>query len=88
MAQTIREFANSRIAIRQWDHSEAERVRTEYNEAGYYSVKAGLLGVRDEWQEMHRWCRDCVGEDHYSWTGSTFWFENQRDAIMFALRWA
>jgi hypothetical protein len=30
-----------------------------------------------------------VGHQHYAWTGtSTFWFETERDAIMFALRWS
>jgi hypothetical protein len=40
------------------------------------------------WSEIHRWCSDQFGSAHYSWTGSTFWFEDEKDAILFALRWS
>lgn len=84
---TIRDFAACR-QVRQWDHTAAGVVRAEYSQAGYYPVKLGMLGVVGEWQECHRWCREHVGEQHYSWTGSTFWFETEQAAALFALRWA
>jgi hypothetical protein len=85
--ETIREFAEHR-RVRQWNHATALTVREEYQAAGYYPVELGGLGLVGEWQECHRWCQDHIGRDHYSWTGSTFWFENQRDATLFAPRWS
>jgi hypothetical protein len=82
----IRDFAGHR-QVRDWDHSTAARVREEYQAAGYYPVKCPLQGRAGEWQDIHRWCCEHMGKDHYSWTGSTFWFENERDAILFTLRW-
>jgi len=29
-----------------------------------------------------------VGEDGYRWTGRLFWFRDQADAVLFALRWS
>lgn len=85
---TIRDFANDRVRmIRDWDHSTAARVQEEYQAAGYHPVELGTLGLVNEWQECHRWCREHIGEDHYSWTGSTFWFETDKAAVLFALRW-
>ena len=54
----------------------------------YYPVELSSRTLMGEWQECHRWCCEHIGEDHYSWTGGTFWFENERDATLFALRWA
>ena len=39
------------------------------------------------WKELHDWCRQFIGEDHYTWFGSTFWFSCEKDAIMFDLKW-
>ena len=87
MTLPIREFAEDR-KVRDWNHGTASRVQEEYQAAGYYPVKLGMLGLVGEWQECHQWCRDYIGEGHYSWTGSTFWFETEKAAIWFALRWA
>ena len=88
MIKTIRDFADDRVNVRNWSHSTAARVREEYRAAGYHPVQVGLLGREGEWQEIHQWCRDHIGEQNYSWTGSTFWFETERDAVLFALRWS
>ena len=85
--KTIRDFADE-VYIREWDHTAAGVVRTKYSQAGYLPVKSKLLGREGEWQQIHAWCREHVGEKHYSWTGSTFWFESEQDAALFALRWA
>lgn len=53
-------------------------------EGGYYDVQIKL----SEWEEMHRWLRDNVGEEHYTWTGATFWFEDAETAAWAALKWA
>jgi hypothetical protein len=33
------------------------------------------------------WCSEQFGSEHFAWTGSKFWFEREKDAIMFTLRW-
>lgn len=84
MTETIRDFAEQR-RVRQWDHSTAARVQEEYQTSGYYPIQVNILWY---WGEIHEWCCQHIGRDHYSWTGSTFWFENERDAVLFALRWS
>ena len=54
--------------------------------AGYIRVDA--TGNPSEWNELHQWCMSNFGQDHYTWTGNIFWFENELDAVTFALRWA
>ena len=56
-----------------------------FSAAGYYSAEVDL---NHPWQDIHAWCVDQFGEDHYTWTGSTFWFETDQAAVLFALRWA
>jgi hypothetical protein len=38
--------------------------------------------------QMRTWCNLNVGEEHYVWTGSQFWFETESAAVLFALRWS
>lgn len=54
--------------------------------AGYYSVDVSMMTI--DWTGCHAWCQQQYGADHYSWTGSTFWFETEQDALLFALRWS
>ncbi len=58
---------------------------TRYRAAGYYSAQPSNL---EHWGQIHQWCRDYIGEQRYCWTGSTFWFESQKDQVLFLLRWA
>lgn len=37
--------------------------------------------------ECYLWGREQFGPEHIAWTGSKFWFESEKDAIMFTLRW-
>lgn len=88
--EPIRDFADRIIFQEPVSHSPTEtgtRWRAAYGRAGYLPVKSGLLGRDGEWQEIHRWCREHIGERHYAWTGSTFWFETEQAAALFALRW-
>ena len=54
------------------------------DDAGYYSVH---ISSYKHWREVMTWCNEVIGEDHYTWTGYTLWFERERDAVIFALRW-
>ena len=38
-------------------------------------------------KECYDWCGEQFGSEHFAWTGSKFWFETEKDAIMFTLRW-
>ena len=87
ITKTIRDFAEQR-KVRQWDHTTSARVREDYQAAGYHPVELGGPALMGEWQECHRWCCEHIGEDHYSWTGGTFWFETEKAAMWFALRWS
>lgn len=56
----------------------------ELAKAGYINVP---LTSSAEWSEVHRWCVANIGKNRYTWTGNIFWFETEKDAIMFTLRW-
>ena len=49
---------------------------------GYIPVE---LIPRDK--ECFDWCKEQFGSEHFAWTGSKVWFETEKDAIMFTLRW-
>lgn len=57
-----------------------------FRDAGYYSVRSTKLN--EFRHEIHDWCREYIGYDRYAWTDTTFWFDNERDVILFTLRWA
>jgi hypothetical protein len=57
-------------------------------DSGYYSVSLSVNAIENNWQEVHRWCEDQFGGRHYAWTGSVFWFETEKDANWFTLRWS
>jgi hypothetical protein len=53
---------------------------------GYVPIILGS-NYHSGWNSIHEWCIEEIGVDHYTWTGSTFWFEYEKDATLFALRW-
>lgn len=60
-----------------------------FKEAGYYHVD---LTTPQHWNKIHEWCREQYGPAHYfslntTWQGGRFWFETERDAVLFSLRW-
>ena len=59
-----------------------------FRDAGYYCIEPSPESIKVYWQEMHRWCEKHIGPRHYAWAGSTFWFESDRAAVLFTLRWA
>ena len=56
-----------------------------FRSGGYHMVNPNVGPL---WQEMHIWCVEQFGVDNYAWNGNNFWFETEKDAIMFTLRWA
>lgn len=50
-------------------------------------IKRYDLIALDEREKMISWCRDTLTED--CWVdGNTFYFRNEKDYLLFALRWA
>jgi hypothetical protein len=76
--KTVKENQGNPIQIPPWDKILPEQ--------GYIGVDLTTDAV-SKWQELHKWCQEHIGEEHYSWTGYKFWFEKEKDAIMFVLRW-
>jgi len=52
-----------------------------------YLVNLDMSRKQSSWQEIHRWCREKIGIDNYSWAGDVFAFRDQEDAVIFKLRW-
>jgi len=84
-------------AWKQWDIAQdkscdGERTQPLWNvrfqDAGYYGIEASRKAITDHWQEMHHWCEQQFGKNNYAWTGSSFWFENEKDSVLFALKWS
>jgi len=59
-----------------------------FKEAGYYSAMCGSGVTITVWQQIHQWCEKQYGANHFAWRGSRFWFETERDALLFILRWS
>ena len=78
---TIRKFLNSLDRTLMVSRKRREILK----EQGYYPV---VSDPSTAWADMHEWCEQHFGEDHYTWTGEVFWFETEQAAVLFALRWA
>ena len=73
---------------------EIQKEKRQFGTVLYASLaKAGYVRVdwkdsfNDTWPALHNWCIETIGKEHYTWMGTVFWFENERDALMFILRW-
>lgn len=57
----------------------------DMREAGYPEA---MLCDRDyhRWNEVHAWCDERFG-DAYTWCGQQFFFTNEDDRMLFAMRW-
>lgn len=85
---TIAEFineTNEKLKSRPVDPYNPIDWNFELKQAGFLSVEISNL---QQWNKIHAWCCDHIGEDHYVWTGSTFWFENEQDVLLFSLCWS
>lgn len=56
-----------------------------FEEAGYYPHHLNSI---KGWEQIHAWCHEHIGEEHYAWTGAIFWFERHDDAVFFKLKWS
>ncbi len=53
---------------------------------GYHKISLPN-GALVHWPDVHVWCKENLGTEHYTWTGNIFWFETEQDAVLFSLRW-
>lgn len=86
MKDCIQDFIQS---WRKYDKSDTDTKfpcwDTRFRSAGYYPV---LISNITQWTQIHAWCTETVGHDHYAWSGNTFYFESDQAAIQFTLRWS
>jgi hypothetical protein len=54
----------------------------------YYSVEYSSRKLNDTYVEIHKWCRETVGDSHYVWTGTKIWFETEEAALLFSIKWS
>lgn len=77
-----------------YDQTKSDIVRlgvnwnARFREAGYYSVELTKNAITNWWGDVHKWCGETFGKEHYTWVGETFWFETEQAAVWFALRWS
>lgn len=57
-------------------------------EQEYYPVEFDALKLNQNYVEIHKWCREAVGDSHYVWTGTKIWFETEQTALLFSIRWS
>ena len=59
----------------------------QFRKNGYFEV----CGVAQPFSNQYiigQWCVDKFGSEHYSWDGTSWWFDSEENAVLFALRWA
>lgn len=83
----IREYKNYIKSVDPMVCKEDYNWRRAFDKMNYPSALLGYEG-HHQWQEVHVWCKEQFGEDHYTWTGSRFWFDRTEDAALFALKWS
>jgi hypothetical protein len=93
----IKEFINTvvREAEENPEHTSQWHSRqyylTDWNRelavGGYYEVPMRTVQNFVNRKQATDWCREQFGEDHYCWTGGSFWFECEEHAVLFTLRW-
>lgn len=87
MKDPVKDFVD---AWSQYDREQKYNIDIDWHrrfqDAGYYPAKFNQS--LEFWNIVHEWCKTQFGERHYTWTGSTFWFDRREDATLFILRWA
>lgn len=79
----VNEFAIYYLDNEYYDKNGQLNHAEQFEEAGYYGVKLSS----SRWNEMHCWLEKHY-PNRYCWTGSIFWFDDERIAADVALRWS
>lgn len=61
-----------------------------FEEAGYHEVEMPWKGYANL-EDAAKWCHDTIGKENYAYistfSGYSFWFQTEQDAVLFSLRW-
>lgn len=60
--------------------------RDDMRKAGYPEAKLNDANYH-RWSEVHEWCKVHFS-DRYTWCGQSFFFTNDSDKVLFAMRWS
>lgn len=82
----VREYLDSVDEIDNYNQSQFKEWNKILESGGYISVQ--FQNTNDNTRQVGQWCREKFGVEHYYWTGGSFWFETEKAAVLFALRWA
>mgnify|MGYP007090102895 CR=1 FL=1 len=81
----IRDFIDSWQAYDK-EHNVTNAIwANRFKDAGYYHVQ--FMGGGQKWNEMHKWCKEHIGDRHYAWAGDNFWFETPEQSFWYRLAW-
>ncbi len=59
----------------------------DFRAAGYFEkMFFKRRHFKDDWAEMHQWCRNVFG-DNYTWCGGHFFFQTIDDALLYETYW-
>ncbi len=80
-------------AWRDWDNTRplslAHKWDSRFADAGYYRVNVSVVNIEYNWLDITEWCKEQFGKTHYYWsTTNTVWFESEKDATLFILKWS
>lgn len=78
LQQTVGQVLSNPMStgIKDWDR--------RFKEQGYYSVpisKGSIIKIIE-------WCNETFGKEHFSFTAGKIWFETEKAATWFSLRWS
>ena len=85
---SLREFVTAYQEIDRINRTDLTSINwnTRLQQAGYHSIHLNLKYVG---QDIVSWCEKNYGPNNFTWTGNdTFWFNTEKDAVLFALRWS
>jgi hypothetical protein len=84
MRDCIRDFVDSWKQYDSQSGVHSSNWNSRLADAGYHRVE--LIRVT-HWNDVHIWCEDIFGKQHYAWVGNEFWFECKENALLFQLKW-
>ena len=56
-------------------------------ELGWHCVVLEPHRAAHVWPEVHKWCVSEFGQHNYTHWGASFYFRNEKDAVLFALKY-
>lgn len=73
----------TKLVLSPIDNTEASNLR----KARYPEAIVSNDNYHRYWNNIHSWCEENFGE-RYAWCGDSFFFTNDNDRLLFALKWS